>query len=198
MAARWKTAPVWAVTIRLMMSGLEVSACTFSRRGSSGRLERVRSQARTFSMGRCVPWASARVPLARSWRTRRFPMKPPAPVMVTFIVFSAEVSLNPPSHCPLPKGEGKMQTPSLPSPGVPREGRNNETSLPHNEILDEEFHHAILVDGGVTAVGADLEVEAFARLLEGGDELHHVVWMHVVVSGAVVEHQASLELGCVR
>src|SRR5207245_2252178 len=45
---------------------------------------------------------------------------------------------NSPAPCPLPKGEGEIQTPSLSSPGVPGEGRR-ERCPPHRSSSEFEY-----------------------------------------------------------
>src|SRR5512138_2964819 len=42
------------------------------------------------------------------------------------------------------------------------------------QVLDEELHHPRGVEARVALVRAHLQVEALARVLECGDELHHV------------------------
>ena len=54
-----------------------------------------------------------------------------------------------------------------------------------DEVLDEELHHALLVDVRVPLVGADLHLEALAGLLQRLDQLYRVLRMHVVVRTAI-------------
>jgi len=44
----------------------------------------------------------------------------------------------------------------------------------HDEVFDEELHHSLAIDAAVPPIGSDLEVKALSRLLQLGDELHHV------------------------
>src|SRR5690606_29438986 len=63
-----------------------------------------------------------------------------------------------------------------------------------HQILYEELHHPVPVDRGVPAVGPDLDLEALAGALERLDQLQRVGGVHVVVGGAVVDHEATAQV----
>jgi len=78
--------------------------------------------------------------------------------------------------------------------GAWRIGSGRRLRCAKDEILDKELHHAILVDGGVALIGADLDFKALAGLLESLDQLHGVVRVDVVVGRPIEEQEAPLEI----
>src|SRR5258705_3529563 len=54
----------------------------------------------------------------------------------------------------------------------------------HDQVFNEEFHHAIGVQAAVSTIWPHLEVKALPCLLQFTDELHHVRGMYVVVGRA--------------
>src|SRR6478735_2965418 len=63
-----------------------------------------------------------------------------------------------------------------------------------NQVVDEEFHHPILIHAAVPAIRSHLYVETLPGLLQRLDQLHHVRRVDIVVRRAVIEQQLSLQV----
>ena len=64
----------------------------------------------------------------------------------------------------------------------------------HDEVLNEELHHALRIDSGVPLIRSHLHLKILACALQGLNQLHGIVLMHVVVCRAVIDEQPSAQI----